>query len=147
MENIINNHYIVAVFIARIFLGFLFFFQGYETIVRVGVKNFTESFHSPLAEKGIPKAFTLTGIWIISFVQFIGGIFLIIGFVKYYVLYLLGIDLILALIAYGFIKPRWNIQIAFPRLAILIFLLMVPSEWDVLSVDYFWSFINFLKTE
>ena len=48
MQNIINNQYIIAVFIARIFLGFLFFFQGYDVIVRVGIKNLIERLHLPL---------------------------------------------------------------------------------------------------
>lgn len=146
MQNIINNQYIIAIFIARLFLGFLFFFQGYDAIVRVGIKNLIETLHLPLSEKGVPKAFTIAGVWLISCVQLIGGVFLIIGFVKYYVLYLLGINLVIASIVYGSIKPMWDMQFVFPRLVILIFLLIVPSQWDVLSVDYFWSFFKFLKT-
>ncbi len=146
MQNIINNQYIIAVFTTRIFLGFLFFFQGYDAIARVGIKNLTESLHFPLSENGVPKAMTAAGVWIISFIQLIGGIFLIIGFVKYYALYLLGLNLVVTSIAYGIIKPMWDMQFVFPRLVILIFLLIVPPQWDVLSVDYFWSFIKFLKT-
>lgn len=146
MENIINNHHIIAVFIARIFLGILFFFQGYDTIVRMGIKNYIENLALPNTEKAISKSLIVAGVWIIAIIQLIGGIFLIIGFVKYYFLYLLGIDLIIASIAFRFIKPMRDMQFAFPNLVILIFLLIVPSHWDVLSVDYFWSFIKFLKT-
>lgn len=146
MQTLIQNHYTIAVLIARFFLGFLFFFQGYDAIVRVGIKNVIETFHIPLSAKGIPKTFTVIGVWFTSYIQLIGGLLLIIGFVKYYVLYLLGIDLIVASIAFGFIKPMWDMQFVFPRMVILIFLLIVPSQWDVFSVDYFWSFIKFLNT-
>lgn len=146
MQNIINNQYIIAIFIARLFLGFLFFFQGYDAIVRVGIKNLIETYNLPLPGKGIPQTSTIVGVWLISWVQLIGGILLIIGFVKYYVLYLLGLNLLIASIIYGSIKPMWDMQFVFPRLVILIFLLIVPSQWDVLSVDYFWSFFKFLKT-
>lgn len=146
MKTIIQNHYIIAIFLSRFFLGFLFFFQGYNSIIRVGIKNVIETFHIPLSEKGIPKAFTAIGIWLTSYVQLFGGLLLIVGFLKYYVLYLLGIDLIVASIAFGFIKPMWDMQFIFPRFVVLIFLLIVPSQWDVFSVDYFWSFIKFLNT-
>lgn len=146
MQNIINNQYIIAMFIARIFLGFLFFLEGYDVIIRVGTQLFTETLQLHDSEKGPPKKITITGVWIISFIQLIGGLLLIIGFVKYYVLYLLGLNLVVASIAYGIIKPMWDMQFAFPRLVILIFLLIAPSQWDVLSVDYFWSFFKFLKT-
>lgn len=127
-------------------MGFLFFFQGYDAIVRVGVKNVIETFHVPLSERGIPKIFTTIGVWFTSCIQLIGGLLLVIGFLKYYVLYLLGLDLIVASIAFGIIKPMWDMQFVFPRLILLIFLLIAPSQWDVLSVDYFWSFIKFLNT-
>ncbi|MCE9539347.1 MAG: DoxX family membrane protein, partial [Bacteroidetes bacterium] len=110
MQNIINNQYIIAVFITRIFLGWLFFFQGYNTIVRIGIKNHIETLHLSLSEKGLSKALTITGVWILSLIQLIGGTLLILGFVKYYALYLLGLNLVAASIAYGIIKPMWDMQ-------------------------------------
>lgn len=146
MQNIIQNHYIIAVFIARIFLGFLFFFQGYDTLIRVGIKNAIEKQHLSFSKNGIPKGFTAIGLWFTSYVQLIGGLFLIIGFIKYYILYLLGIELILSSIAFGIIKPLWDMRFVFPRFSILIFLLVIPSQWDVFSIDYFWSFLKFLNS-
>lgn len=146
MQNIIQNHYIIAVFIARIFLGFLFFLQGYDTIIRVGIKNVIEKHDISFSEGGIPRVLTSIGVWFTSCIQVLGGLFLIVGFVKYYVLYLLGIEMILAAIAFGIIKPLWDMRFIFPRFTVLIFLLVVPSEWDVLSVDYFWSFLKFLNS-
>ncbi len=146
MHNIIQNHFIIAVFIARIFLGFLFFFQGYDSIFRVGIKKAIEAFHIPFSDKGIPKFFSIIGVWFTSYIKLICGIMLIIGFIKYYALYMLGMDLILASIAFGIVRPMWDIHFVFPRLAVLVFLLIIPTHWDVLSVDYFWSFFKFLTS-
>ncbi len=145
MRTILSNHEIIAVFIVRVFLGLLFFFQGYDAVFRVGIKNVITTFHSSFANKGIPQPLIIMGVGFTSFIQLIGGFFLIIGFIKYYALCLLGVDLLVAAIAFGIIQPMWDLRFAFPRLILLIFLLFIPWQWDVLSVDYFWSFFRFLK--
>ncbi len=135
-----------AAFIARVFLGFLFFLQGYDKVFRIGVKQVVETVHAPLAAKGIPGIFSKTGAYFTSYIELICGALLIMGFVKYYCLYLLGFDLLFAAIAFGIVEPVWDMKHIFPRLALLIFLLIIPSQWDVISVDYAWSFIKFIKT-
>ena len=135
-----------AAFIARIFLGFAFFLQGYDKVFRLGVKQVIQTVHQPLSSKGVPKMFSVTGAYFTSYVELICGAFLIIGFVKYYCLYLLGFDLLFAAIAFGIVEPVWDMKHIFPRFVLLLFLLIIPSRWDVLSVDYFWSLIKFIKT-
>jgi uncharacterized membrane protein YphA (DoxX/SURF4 family) len=135
-----------AAFIARVFLGFLFFLQGYDKVFRIGVKQVIETIHTPLSAKGIPAIFSKTGAYFTSYVELICGALLIIGFVKYYCLYLLGFDLLFAAIAFGIVEPVWDMKHIFPRLVLLIFLLIIPSQWDVISVDYAWSLIKFIKT-
>jgi putative oxidoreductase len=71
-----------------------------------------------------------------SYIEFIGGIMLLVGFMKYYALTALGIDLIIVAVAMGLIKPVWNMDIVFPRLALLLFLMVSPSGWDHLSLDH-----------
>ncbi|MES2593424.1 MAG: hypothetical protein V4608_16190 [Bacteroidota bacterium] len=146
MRIIIQNHEILAAFISRVFLGFLFFFQGYDAVFRIGIKNVIEAAHPSFANRGISKTVTGIGVVFTSYIQLIGGLFLIIGFVKYYTLYLLGLDLIFVAIAFGIIQPMWDMRFVFPRLVLLIFLLFVPWYWDVISVDYCWSFFKFLKS-
>lgn len=135
-----------AAFIARVFLGFLFFLQGYDKVFRLGVKQVVQTIHTPLSSKGIPEIFSKTGAWFTSYVELICGALLIIGFAKYYCLYLLGIDMLFAAIAFGIVEPMWDMKHIFPRLALLIFLLIIPSQWDVISVDYAWSLIKFIKS-
>ena len=135
-----------AAFIARVFLGFVFFLQGYDKVFRIGVKQVIQSVSQSLSDKGIPKLFSTLGAYFTSYVELICGAFLIIGFVKYYCLYLLGFDLLFATFAFGIVEPVWDMKHIFPRLALLLFLLILPSQWDALSVDHFWSLIKFIKT-
>jgi uncharacterized membrane protein YphA (DoxX/SURF4 family) len=146
MRTILSNHEIVAVFIVRVFLGLLFFFQGYDALFRVGLRNVITTFHPSFESRRIPHSLTAMGVGFTSLIQLIGGFLLIIGFIKYYALCLLGIDLLIAAIAFGIIQPMWDLRFAFPRLVLLIFLLFVPWQWDVLSVDYCWSFFKFLRS-
>ena len=145
MQNIIDYHQEVAVFIARVFLGLLFFFQGFDAIFKVKIANIIESFYRPFAEKGIPKGLTVIGVWTTSYIELIGGFLLTIGLFKYAALYLLGADIIIASIGFGIVKPMWDMQFVFPRLAIIIFLLVIPVGWDILAVDHFFNKFAFFK--
>ena len=142
--DIINKN-VMAVFIARIFLGFLFFFQGFDAVFNIKVKGVIQAIEEPLASKGIARSFILFGAYYTSYVELIAGFCLIIGFAKYYSLYLLGFDLVFDSVAFGIVKPMWDMQFVFPRIVLLLFFLVAPSEWDVLSIDYVWSIIKFIR--
>lgn len=146
MRTILSNHEIIAVFIARVFLGLLFFFQGYDAIFRKGLRTITDTFHPSFEGLGVSRSVTAIGVGFASYVQLICGFFLILGFIKYYALCLLGVNFILAAIAFGAVQPTWDLRSAFPRLALLIFLLFIPWQWDVFSIDYCWSFFKFLRS-
>mgnify|MGYP001619486453 CR=1 FL=1 len=146
MHIIFHNHEIAGALIARVFLGLLFFFQGFDAVFRIKIHGVMQTIEEPLSKIGVPGFLIVMGAWFTSYVELIGGFLLIIGFAKYYAMYLLGLDLIIASIAFGIMKPMWDMQYVFPRLALLIFLLIIPSQWDVLSVDYVWSIIKFIKS-
>ena len=146
MQTIFHNHEIAGALIARVFLGFLFFFQGFDAVFRVKIGGVLQTIEEPMSRVGVPRFFIVAGAWFTSYVELIGGFLLIIGFAKYYALYLMWIDLVIASIAFGIVKSMWDMQFVFPRLALLIFLLMIPSQWDVVSVDYVWSIIKFIKS-
>jgi uncharacterized membrane protein YphA (DoxX/SURF4 family) len=140
------THETAAALLARVFLGMLFFLQGYDKVFRVGVKNVIETIHTPLESKGIPNLVSKTGAYFTSYVELICGGLLIIGFIKYYSLYLLGIDVLFAAFAFGIVEPMWDMRHIFPRLLLIIILLLLPSQWDRISVDYLWSLIKFIKS-
>ena len=146
MYTIFHNHEIAGALFARLFLGLLFFFQGYDAVFKLKVAGVISEIKEPLSKLGVPTLFITTGAYFTSYIELIGGFLLIIGFAKYYAMYLLGIDLIIASIAFGIVKPMWDMQYVFPRLILLLFLLLIPSEWDVVSVDYVWSIIKFIKS-
>jgi len=135
-----------AALIARVFLGLLFFLQGYDKIFRVKVKNVIETIHTPLASKGVPELFSKIGAYATSYIELICGAALIIGFAKYWSMYLLGFDILFVALAFGLVEPVWDLKHIFPRLALLIFLLIIPSQWDVISVDYAWSLVKFMRS-
>ena len=131
---------------ARVFLGLLFFLQGYDKIFRMKISKVIEEIHAPLAERGVPEFFSAFGAYLTSFIELIAGSTLIIGFATYWSLYLLGFDMLFAALAFGLVQPMWDMRHIFPRLALLIFLMVIPSRWDVIAVDYVWSLIKFIKS-
>lgn len=146
LSNDIINKNVMAVFIVRVFLGLLFFFQGIDAVFKIKIKGIIDTIYHPLSSQGMPKHFITIGAYFTSYIELIAGFCLVIGFAKYYALYLLGFNLIFVSIAFGLIKPMWDMQFVFPRLVLLLFFLVAPSEWDVLSVDYAWSVIKFIKS-
>lgn len=135
MEAITQYHEVAAVFIARVFLGLLFFFQGYDAVFNIKIRNIIDTYQNSFANKGIPKFLTVCGSWFTSYVELIFGFLLVVGLFEYYALYLLGLNLIIASIAFGIITPMWDMRFVFPRLALLIFLLLVPGSWNMWSLD------------
>ena len=146
MQTIFHHHEVAAALIARVFLGLLFFFQGFDAVFRVRTSGVIQTIEEPLLKIGMPDFMIVMGAWFTSYIQLIGGFLLVIGFAKYYAMYLLGLDLIIASIAFGAMKPMWDMQHVFPRLVLLLFLLVIPSQWDVISVDYAWSIIKFIRS-
>jgi putative oxidoreductase len=135
MESIANYHEAGALLIARIFLGLLFLFQGYDAIFGVKLKNVVRVAEGAFRSKGVPQFMVVGAAWFTSLSQFIGGLLLISGLFKYGVLYVLGLDLIVAAIGFGITSPMWDTKHVFPRLALLIFLLMTPPAADAWSLD------------
>jgi putative oxidoreductase len=131
---------IFAAAIARIFLGFLFFFQGYDAVFKIKIAGVIDAIREPMKQKGVPDFFITAGAYFTSYVQLIGGLFLIIGLLKYAALYFLGIDLLIASIGFGITQPLWDMRFVFPRFLLLLFLLIIPQSWNVFGLDYFFNF-------
>jgi len=137
MEIINNYHEQIAVLVARIFLGFLFLFQGYDAVFNIKIKNVISTYENTFLNKGIPRFLTVMGAWFTSYSELICGFLLILGLFEYMSLYFLGINLIIASIAFGVNTPMWDTRFIFPRLILLLFLLAVPDGWNTLSLDNF----------
>jgi putative oxidoreductase len=136
MEIINQYHYIIAALIARVFLGCLFFFQGYDAVFKVKIKNVINTFENDFSDNGIPRFVTVVASWFTSIVEFVCGALLILGLFEYAALYLLGINLIIVAIGFGINTPMWDTRHVFPRLLLLLLLLILPQSWNSLSLDH-----------
>jgi len=139
MEIINQYHQIAAVFIARVFLGLLFFFQGFDAIFNIKIKNVLATYEDMFQNKGIPSAFTKCAVWFTTYTELIGGILLILGLFEYWVLFILGLNVLIASIGFGMVTPMWDTRFVFPRLVLLLFLLLIPSDWNLWSLDYLFT--------
>ena len=131
------NKYEFAELLLRIFCGIVFLFQGYDKLFKLKISGVTESFQVNAQKHHIPS-FVLTMVAAFtSFAEFFGGLLLILGLFKLYALAFLGFDLILVAIAFSLLEPVWDMRHVFPRLLMIIALLVMPYEWGRFSLDYF----------
>lgn len=142
IEELSLYHKPVGVLIVRLFLGMLFFFQGYDAVFRVKPRNVVRAFETQLGNRNMPRFLVHTGAYYTSFIGLLGGFLLVLGLFKYIALYLLGIDLLLTAFAFGVIRPMWDMQHVFPRLLLLFLLLLLPDSWDVFSLDHLFVIIK-----
>lgn len=132
---IINNESIL-VFLLRVILGILFFFQGYDKVFKVKISGVIDFFANETRNTKIPHWILQTSAYYTSYIEFLCGGMLIIGLFTKYSLYLLGIDMILVVGAFSMIKPMWDMNQLFPRLILLSILLFLPEKWNTISVDH-----------
>lgn len=136
MELITQYQYEAAACIARIFLGFLFFFQGYDALFNIGIKKVISTYKYGFNSKGVPGILTTLAALFTTYTEFICGFLLIFGLFEIPALYLLGINLVVAALGFGLNNPLWDMRHVFPRLILLLFLLIIPLEWHNWSLDY-----------
>ena len=125
----------VALLLIRVITGILFFFQAYDKIFNLGTKNVAETFRYSLSPRFINENMFYTGVRISSYIELAGGIVLVLGFFRNYALYILGADLIFVALFFSMMRPMWDMQFFFPRLVLIIVLLLCPPEWDAFTID------------
>lgn len=136
MEIINQYHFVAGAFIARVFLGVLFFIQGYDGVLNIGFSKAVFAFRNEFRDKKIPAAL-VTGIaWYALLTELVCGLLLIAGLFQYTAMYLLGLNLIFAAIGFGIVNPLWDTRHVFPRLVLLIILLAIPPDVQIFSLDY-----------
>jgi putative oxidoreductase len=136
METLHAYNQVAAVTIARLILGFLFFFQGYDAVMRIGMKNTVLAYQNNFTQKNIPSVVTASAAWFASFTELICGLCLILGLFQTMAFYLLGLNLVLATIGFCIISPLWDTRHVFPRLLLLLILMLVPHELHVWTLDH-----------
>lgn len=134
----------IAETMVRVFAGILFFFQGYDKLFKIKMPGVIDTFMRDASRRNISRPVVSLIAYYTSIVEFAGGILLVFGLLNNYVLYALGIDLLLVCFAFSFIEPMWDLKHVFPRFLLIILLLLLPLEQNILSLDYL---INYLKSK
>ena len=126
-----------ALLFARLVLGLIFFMAGGWKVFQLGPLEHVRKFFLPYADTFLPVwSLWLVGV-IIPFVELIAGALVIIGFRTRAALIALG--LVLAVVTFGHLlkEPLYEFHThVIPRLALLLFILMLPREDDKFSADH-----------
>ena len=135
IENLIDPLVFLSFFI-RVVAGILFFFQGYDKVFHIGIQGVINTVGPSYRAKGFPAVSVKLISYLTSWIELVGGLLLIVGFLTYPAIYILGIDLIIVIFGMSILEPVWDMKLVFPRLVLLSVLLLLPEGADLLSLDH-----------
>jgi len=126
-----------AILFARLVLGLIFFMAGVMKVFQLGPLNHARKYFLPFADTFLP----VWSLWamgvVIPFVELIAGAMVILGLRVRVALVALGF--VLAFVTFGHLlhEPLYEFHThVIPRLALLLFVLLLPRENDRFSADY-----------
>ena len=127
-----------AIFFARLVLGLIFFMAGEWKVFQLGPLEHARMFFLPFSDTFLP----VWSLWamgvVIPFVELIAGGLLILGLRTRDALVALGFVLVVVTFGHLLKEPLYEFHThVIPRLALLLFILMLPREADRFSIDYF----------
>ena len=126
-----------ALLFARLVLGLIFFMAGVYKVFQLGPLEHARKYFLPYADTFLPVwSLWATGV-VIPFVELIAGALVILGLRTREALVSLG--LVLAIVTFGHLlkEPLYEFHThVIPRLALLLFILLLPREDDRCSIDH-----------
>lgn len=126
-----------ALLFARLVLGLIFCMAGVWKVFGLGPLEHVRKFFLPFADTFLPIwSLWLVGV-VIPFIEMIAGALVILGLRTRAALVALGF--VLAVVTFGHLlkEPLYEFHThVIPRLALLLFILLLPREDDTFSVDY-----------
>jgi putative oxidoreductase len=129
-----------AILFARLVLGLIFFMAGVMKVFQLGPLNHARKYFLPFADTFLPVwSLWATGV-VIPFVELIAGAMVILGLRIRMALIALGF--VLAVVTFGHLLHDALYEFhthVIPRLALLLFVLLLPREDDRFSLDYLLS--------
>ncbi len=131
-----NYNLQIAEFLVRSITGILFLFQGYDKLFRIKMSGVIDTFAADANRYSIPGPVLTLVAYYTSIVEFFGGLFLVFGFFTSYSLYALGLDIVLVSFAFSYMNPMWDMKYVFPRLILIVTLLVLPQHYQMFSLDY-----------
>lgn len=127
----------IALLLIRLLLGLIVLMQGYGKVFTWGVEEvYKMEFFLPTFHPHIPDWLTYITAYYTSYVELIAGVMLITGFKRDWALYALASVLVIVTFGHGLAEPIWNLSHVMYRALLLVALLLLPSEWDKLSLDH-----------
>lgn len=127
----------VAELLLRSFTAILFLFQGYDKLFRIKIPGVIDVFTADAERYHVPRPLLNIVAYYTSIAEFFGGLFLLAGLCTTYALYALGLDLLLVGLAFSYMTPMWDMKFVFPRLALVVALLLLPENYRYFSLDYY----------
>ena len=131
-----NDHKLqIAELFVRLMAGILFLFQGYDKLFKVKMVGVIDVFTVEAEKNRIPHSLLVTMAYFTSIIEFFGGIMLLLGFCTTFILYAMGLDLLLVSLAFTYVKPMWDMKFVFPRFVLIVTLLLMPEHYRFFSLD------------
>src|SRR5215216_7196601 len=126
-----------ALLFARLVLGLIFFMAGVWKLFQLGPLEHARKYFLPFSDTFLP----VWSLWaigvIIPFTEFLAGGLSILGLRTREALVLLGFVLVIVTFGHLLREPLYEFHThVIPRLALLLFILLLPREDDRFSVDY-----------
>jgi uncharacterized membrane protein YphA (DoxX/SURF4 family) len=122
---------------ARLVLGLIFFMAGVMKVFQLGPLNHARKYFLPFSDTFLPVwSLWTTGV-VIPFVELIAGALVILGLRVREALIALGF--VLAIVTFGHLlrEPLYEFHThVIPRLALLLFILLLPRDDDRFSLDH-----------
>ncbi|HXU35144.1 MAG TPA: DoxX family protein [Blastocatellia bacterium] len=137
-EPIINKNRAWALLFARGVLGFIFFMAGVYKVFQMGpLGHARHYFVEPYADSFLP-AWSLWAVGtIIPIIELVAGLLVIVGWRTRDALVALGFILVVVTFGHLLKEPLYEFHThVIPRLALVLFVLMMPREADRFSLDY-----------
>ena len=132
-----NINWSWAILFARLVLGLIFFMAGVYKVFQMGPLEHARKYFLPFADTFLPVwSLWATGVTI-PFVELIAGALVILGLRMRKALVALGF--VLAIVTFGHLlkEPLYEFHThVIPRLALLLFILLLPREDDRFSIDH-----------
>src|ERR1700704_3557884 len=132
-----NHNRAWAILFARLVLGLIFFMAGVWKVFQLGPLNHARKWFLPYSNTFLPVwSLWATGVTI-PFIEMIAGALVIIGWRTRDALVALGF--VLAIVTFGHLlsEPLYEFHThVIPRLALLLFILLLPRRDDRFSIDY-----------
>ena len=126
-----------ALLFARLVLGLIFFMAGVYKVFQLGPLEHARKYFLPYADTFLPVwSLWATGV-VIPFVELIAGALVMLGLRTREALVCLGIVLVIVTFGHLLKEPLYEFHThVIPRLALLLFVFLLPREDDRFSIDH-----------